>query len=290
MRAAILPALLLGAAMSNLNAQDRPRLPLVVLDPILAICRLAPDAELPEWAMRPGPFLTVSRTSEELSIVVRQAEVPADLKCERDYRALRVRGPLPLNLVGILASMAGPLAEAGLSIFAISTYDTDYLLVKGAALDSAVAVLKRAGHDVTFDQVANERNSPVVQHAGGTFEVKLAPQPGYSDSVGRMSLDKQFQGDLTGTSIGEMLAVMSGVQGSAGYVAMERVTGSLKGRTGSFALQHNGLMNRGEPSLTVTVVPDSGTDQLTGLAGTMKIIIEGKKHSYEFDYTLPPGQ
>ena len=127
----------------------------------------------------------------------------------------------------------------------------------------------------------------VVALARGTFEVKLAPQTGSSDSVGRMSIDKRFLGDLTGTSSGEMLAVMSSVEGSAGYVAMERVTGTLNGRSGSFALQHYGLMNRGEPSLTVTVVPDSGTDQLTGLAGTMKIIVEGKTHSYEFVYTLP---
>lgn len=288
MRVPALSALLLGAAMSSVHAQERPSLPLLVLNPVLAVCRLPADAPVPAWADQPASFLTLSRTADELSIVTDQDRVPADIQCERDYRALRVRGPLPLNLVGVLASMAGPLAEAGLSIFAISTYDTDYLLVKSAVLDSAVAVLRRAGHDVTFDQVATERNS-VMQHAAGTFEVKLAPQPGYSDSVGRMSIDKQFAGDLVGTSTGEMLAVMSGVQGSAGYVAMERVTGSLKGRQGTFSLQHTGIMNRGEASLTVSVVPDSGTDQLAGLAGTMKIIVEGKKHSYEFDYTLPAG-
>lgn len=281
-----LALLLLGLPMTTLPGQEWPGLPLEVLDPTLAICRLAADAHVPEWANGPGPFLTLSRTSDELSIVVPQDRVPAGVRCERDYRSLKVRGPLPLNLVGILASIATPLAEAGLSIFAVSTYDTDFILVKAAVLDSAVGVLRRAGHDVTVDDTS-ERKSPVTQHAVGTFEVKLAPQTGYSDLVGRMSIDKQFLGDLTGTSIGEMLAVMSGVQGSAGYVAMERVTGTLKGRTGSFALQHNGLMNRGEPSLTVTVVPDSGTDQLTGLAGTMKIIIDGKTHSYELVYTLP---
>lgn len=131
------------------------------------------------------------------------------------------------------------------------------------------------------------KSSAPMEHAAGTFDVKITPQAGYSDSVGRMSIDKQFQGDLLGISQGEMLAVMTGVQGSAGYVAMERVIGTLKGRSGSFSLQHSGTMNRGEASLAVTVVPDSGTDQLVGLAGTMKIIVEAGKHSYQFAYTLP---
>jgi hypothetical protein len=195
-------------------------------------------------------------------------------------------GPLPLDLVGILASIANPLAEAGLSIFAVSTYDTDYVLVKSAVLDSAVAVLQGAGHSVSFETGHREQERSVTHRASGTFEVTIAPQAGYSDSVGRMSIDKQFTGDLVGTSTGEMLAVMSGVEGSAGYVAMERVTGTLHGRRGTFALQHAGLMDRGRPNLMVTVVPDSGTDELTGLAGSMMIIVEGKRHSYQFDYTL----
>jgi hypothetical protein len=127
------------------------RLPLALLAPPLAICRLAPGASLPEWATRDSEFLTVSRTADELSITTVAAHVPSTVQCERDYRAFRVKGPLPLNLVGILASMANPLAEAGISIFAISTYDTDYVLVKGAALDSAVAVLRRVGHTVSFE-------------------------------------------------------------------------------------------------------------------------------------------
>jgi hypothetical protein len=266
---------------------EAPRLPLILLPQSLAICRLAPESAIPAWASGHARFLSISRTEAELSLVASQTEIPADVQCERDYRALRVRGPLPLDLVGILASIANPLAEAGLSIFAISTYDTDYVLVKAANLDSAVAVLHRAGHSITEEEPGSAPETPMNLHATGTFEVKLAPQTGYSDSVGRMSIDKQFLGDLTGSSVGEMLAVMSSVEGSAGYVAMERVTGTLKGRSGSFALQHSGLMNRGEPTLTVTVVPDSGTDQLTGLAGTMKIIVEGKTHSYEFVYTLP---
>ena len=92
--------------------------------------------------------MTVSRTSEELSITVIQSDVPPEVRCERDYRALRVKGPLPLNLIGILAAIADPLAAAGLSIFAISTFDTDYVLVKSRDLERAVAALEHAGHHV----------------------------------------------------------------------------------------------------------------------------------------------
>lgn len=121
--------------------------------------------------------------------------------------------------------------------------------------------------------------------AQGPFEVKLAPQP--TDApIGRMSIDKQFRGDLEATTKGEMLAVR-GEQGSAGYVAMEKVTGTLKGKKGTFVLQHSSTMNRGAPTQNITVVPDSGTDQLVGLAGRMMIVIEGKAHSYDFEYTLP---
>jgi len=132
-----------------------------------------------------------------------------------------------------------------------------------------------------------------MTHATGTFEVKLAPQPTDANAdgpfLGRMSIDKQFHGDLEGTSRGEMLAAGTSVEGSAGYVAMERVSGTLHGRTGTFVLQHSGTMNRGAPRLTVNVVPDSGTGQLVGLTGTMNIIIADGKHSYELDYSLPDG-
>jgi hypothetical protein len=102
-----------------------------------------------------------------------------------------------------------------------------------------------------------------------------------------MSLDKQFHGDLEGTSQGEMLAVVTAIEGSAGYVAMEQVSGTLHGRRGTFALQHLGVMTRGTPQLTVTVVPDSGTGELKGLSGRMTIHIDGAAHSYAFEYTLP---
>lgn len=126
-----------------------------------------------------------------------------------------------------------------------------------------------------------------MHRASGTFEVKLAPQNDDGGAaVGRMTIDKQFQGDLSGTSKGQMLMAGTAVEGSAGYVAIEKVDGSLGGRSGSFYLQHSGTMTRGAGVLTVTVIPDSGTGELTGLSGMMNIIIAGGKHSYEFDYEL----
>lgn len=132
----------------------------------------------------------------------------------------------------------------------------------------------------------------MTQHATGPFEVKMAPQKPDSEvadasKLGRMTIDKQFHGDLEAISKGEMLAMQSEVKGSAGYVAMERVTGTLKGRKGSFVLQHTGIMNRGVPSLVITVVPDSGSEELKGLSGKMTIIIAPDgKHSYDFEYAL----
>lgn len=131
-----------------MTAAGRPRLPLELLPDTLAICRLEPGAPVPSWATGSSRFLTVSRTAEELSITTVQRVVPDGLACERDYRALRVRGPLPLDLIGILAAIADPLAAAGLSIFAISTYDTDYVLVKAGDLAAALRALRRAGHQI----------------------------------------------------------------------------------------------------------------------------------------------
>ena len=123
--------------------------------------------------------------------------------------------------------------------------------------------------------------------AAGPFEVKLTPQPPGEDAVlGRLTLDKTFHGDLEAASKGQMLAFRSGVEGSAGYVAMEQVVGTLQGRRGSFVLQHSGSMTRGNGELAVTVVPDSGTEELEGLSGTMRIEIAGGKHSYVFEYTM----
>lgn len=136
-------------------------------------------------------------------------------------------------------------------------------------------------------QSETPKGKPMEARARGTFEVKLAPQGKPEDApLGRMSIDKQFHGDLEATSKGEMLTAMTDVEGSAGYVAVERVSGTLHGRSGTFVLQHSGTMTRGTPQLTITVVPDSGTGQLAGLAGKMAINIADGKHSYDFEYTL----
>ncbi len=136
-----------------------------------------------------------------------------------------------------------------------------------------------------------QKETAVTNRASGPFDVKLAPQPtahpAEGSMLGRMSIDKQFHGDLEATSQGEMLTAMTGVQGSAGYVAVEQVSGTLHGRRGTFVLQHTGIMDRGAPQLTVTVVPDSGTGELVGLTGKMAILITDGKHSYDFEYTLP---
>ena len=130
----------------------------------------------------------------------------------------------------------------------------------------------------------------MTTHATGTFEVNLTPQTDDdttgSAAVGRMALDKQFFGDLAGTSKGVMLAVGTTVEGSVGYVAMEQVTGRLHDRSGTFALQHSGTMARGAQQLTISVVPDSGTGDLVGLSGAMNIEIDDSRHSYDFAYTL----
>jgi hypothetical protein len=121
----------------------------------------------------------------------------------------------------------------------------------------------------------------------GTFEVKLTPMDGVETGISSMSIDKTFQGSLQGSSVGQMLAFRSSVEGSAGYVAIEHVTAELADRSGSFTLQHNGIMGRGEQSLTVVVVPDSGTDGLSGIDGEMDIIVTPGRHDYKFRYTLP---
>ena len=128
----------------------------------------------------------------------------------------------------------------------------------------------------------------MTAYASGTFEVKLVPQDDKSvdATLGRMTIDKQFHGDLEGVSRGQMLTALTSVEGSAGYVAIERVTGSLDGRVGSFTLQHSSVMRRGEPQQNIIVVPDSGTGQLAGLAGKIVIKIADGEHSYDFEYTL----
>lgn len=125
----------------------------------------------------------------------------------------------------------------------------------------------------------------------GKFDVDVKPLNGYTSGrngiqLGRMSIDKQFFGDLEATSKGEMLSAMTPVKGSAGYVAIEQVSGTLGARAGSFVLQHFGTMDGGKDRLILEVVPGSGTDELAGLAGSMLITIEDGQHFYEFEYSL----
>ncbi len=128
----------------------------------------------------------------------------------------------------------------------------------------------------------------MTSHARGIFEITLTPQPAEeTDPVGQMSIVKHFHGDIDGTSVGQMLAGRTAIENSAGYVALERVTGMLHGQDGTFALQHYGLMARGVQELSIVVVPDSGTGQLTGLTGSMTLEIVEGQHRYDLTYTLP---
>jgi hypothetical protein len=144
----------------------------------------------------------------------------------------------------------------------------------------------------------SHQEKAVMHHVSGSFEVKIEPQAADNvaareSGLGRMSIDKQFHGDLEATSKGEMLSFMNRDAGSGGYVALEKVTGTLGGHSGSFVLEHNATMDAGAPELNIIVVPGSGTGELAGLTGTMKIRIESGKHFYDFDYTLsaaPAGQ
>lgn len=128
-----------------------------------------------------------------------------------------------------------------------------------------------------------------MTQVSGEFEVGMTAQAaeGASPAIGRMLLDKQYHGALEARSVGQMLATHGSVAGSAVYVAIETVTGTLQGREGSFALVHHGHMDRGQPSLAIAVVPDSGTGALAGLTGRMSVRVEGHQHFYDFDFALP---
>jgi hypothetical protein len=166
-------------------------------------------------------------------------------------------------------------------------------LVAGLALAACLAVFSSLAHAQIQSSAtrAAQKGTDVTKHATGTFEVKVNPEPpedkAEGSTLGRMSLDKQFHGDIEGTSKGQMLTAGTDVKGSAGYVAIERVTGTLNGRKGSFVLQHSGTMSKGALQMSIIVVPDSGTGELVSLAGKMTIIIAEGKHSYDFEYSLP---
>ncbi|MGB8543604.1 MAG: DUF3224 domain-containing protein [Candidatus Acidiferrales bacterium] len=166
------------------------------------------------------------------------------------------------------------------------------LKIVGALVFCVCAVLLLAYIRTRTIDVVAAQGAIVTEHASGTFDVKLAPS-GEADkaegsTLGTYSLEKQYHGDLEASAKGTMLTAGTDVKGSAGYVAIERVTGTLKGHKGSFVLQHNGTLTRGTPQQNIIVVPDSGTGELAGLTGKLTVIIEEGKHSYEFDYSLPP--
>jgi hypothetical protein len=143
---------------------------------------------------------------------------------------------------------------------------------------------------VQVDREADERfPHEATMTARGTFDVKVTPQPTDDPAAGpfgRLFLDKRFDGDLEGVSRGQMLAAETGVAGSGAYVAFELVNGTLQGKQGSFILQHKGTMRQGNYAMDITVVPDSGTGELLGISGAMRILIKGSDHSYELDYSL----
>jgi hypothetical protein len=139
---------------------------------------------------------------------------------------------------------------------------------------------------------AQSKDTSMPTHATGPFEVKVTHQDDKSDdaTLGRMTIDKQYHGDLEATGKGQALTAATAVKGSGAYVAIEKVSGTLNGRTGTFVLQHSGTMTQNKPQLTITVVPDSGTGQLAGISGKMTINVADGKHSYDFEYTLPAVQ
>lgn len=173
-------------------------------------------------------------------------------------------------------------------------------IVRGFAVGLALAACLVVSDSLARAQLQSpasaeaHKGAGVTKQATGTFEVKVNPEPpedkAEGSTLGRMSFDKQFHGDIEGTSKGQMLTAGTDVKGSAGYVAIERVSGTLNGRKGSFVLQHSGTMSKGALQMSINVVPDSGTGELVGLAGKMTIIIAEGKHSYDFEYSLPDAR
>jgi hypothetical protein len=166
-------------------------------------------------------------------------------------------------------------------------------MMRSTPLVAAILCVSLCGHVAAATPTASSKETAVTAHfATGPFDAKVAPQAlsavAEKSGLGRMSLDKRFHGALEATSTGEMLSFLDTTLGSGGYVAMETVRGTLDGRGGSFMLQHSSTMTRGEAAQSITVVPDSGTGALAGLAGRMVVdIAPGGAHSYRFDYTLP---
>jgi hypothetical protein len=160
-----------------------------------------------------------------------------------------------------------------------------------AALTIVFSIIAIANAQGRSNNKTAKKESLVTKHSTGTFEVKITPLPAEENVgdplIGRLSLEKTFSGGMQGTSKGQMLGIDTGDKGSGGYVAAERFVGTLDGKKGSFSLQHSGTMQGGKFDLQIIVVPGSGTDELAGIAGTFRLTIEGKAHSYDLEYTLP---
>ena len=168
------------------------------------------------------------------------------------------------------------------------------VLIRNLILGACLCVSLQTAHPQAPSSTPLRKDPVMTRHAEGTFEAKTTPLPADDATggaaIGRYALSKQYHGDLDATSKGEMLGSGDPQNGSAGYVAIEHVTGTLKGRAGSFALQHLGVMDQGKLQLTVSVVPGSGTEALAGISGTMTIVHAPGKLSYNFEYTLPEAQ
>ena len=164
------------------------------------------------------------------------------------------------------------------------------LALAGALALPATAFAMPPAEKILSHTPATEGNT-MTHKVSGAFDVKMIPKvpvaAAAGATIGRMLLDKQFHGPLQAASTGQMLAMRTAVPGSAGFVAMELVVGTLQGRSGSFVLQHSGTMNRGVSTYALSVVPDSGTGELTGLVGTMVVTVEKGQHFYDFSFSLP---
>jgi hypothetical protein len=172
-----------------------------------------------------------------------------------------------------------------------SLYDGVFAAVNSRLVRFAIlAILAAAAFELpraeSSEKNTKPREKPTMNEVSGEFDVKTIPVDTGDDKMGMMTLDKHYHGDLDGTAKGRMLTGMTEVKGSAAYVAIERVSGKLKGREGTFLLYHTGVMNKGTPSMDIRVVPDSGTGELAGIEGTMHIKIAGGKHYYRFEYRL----
>jgi Protein of unknown function (DUF3224) len=166
---------------------------------------------------------------------------------------------------------------------------------RGIALCLLLCTGAAVGARTATSTVPSTSGAPTMSHhAKGSFDVQVTPQPNEdgvgAPGIGRLGLFKQLHGDMEGTARGQMLAVRTPVEGSAGYVAIDHVEVTLAGRKGTFALQHSGTMGRGQTRMDIRVVPDSGTGELTGIDGTFAITITDGKHYYDFEYTLPPAR